>query len=292
MRFALALSDIHAFHMTGLTPRGFRASTGVELQLNMAQAYLYECWQHFLQDPRLPDRIDYLFLLGDLVEGQNPSEEARFLSEVDPTFQARGVVELLKPIVDRVPRLADGTRQIWMCGGSRYHAGRGHAIEETVGLLLKAQRGNSSYYVKGHRVVYVDENTAFDLAHHQSVMMRYRSTPLEREVGFVLERWGRERRTVPKRLVIARGHVHVGYRAVVERNITAVSLPCWKIQDEYTAGGKVPNRYVPENLGALGWQIPDDPDEPLVVVPFLYDHPLEDVEYAKTGADVHAGPDA
>ena len=50
-------------------------STGVELNLNVGQEYLWECWKHFIQD--VPPRIDVLVINGDAIDGQNVKEQGR-----------------------------------------------------------------------------------------------------------------------------------------------------------------------------------------------------------------------
>jgi len=292
-RFVLALGDLHSFHAVGLTPKDFQISTGLVLPLNFAQEYAYECWLDCLE--RLPERIDVLTLNGDLAEGQNLAQEARLLSEVDPTFQSRGVSHLLRPIVKRVPfhNLSENPfiivggemylrddpdieRHIYMQQGSNYHTGRGAAIEERIGETLHARKGKDGHYVQPWRSSLFIDDVMFDIAHNQSVVSRYRSMPLDREIGFMLERIGRAwiKGLLPKRpkkIVIIRSHAHYGFRVLREENIIAISLPSWKQMDGFISRGKMVNRYVPENIGCVGFWIQGGEVE--IVDDYLYPHP-------------------
>jgi hypothetical protein len=272
--FELVLSDLHAFHMTGLTPRNFVSSTGATLNLNFVQEYLLECWDDF--KAQLPDQIDLLILNGDLAEGQQPAEEARCLMEADPEYQANGVIKLLKPITDRVRIDEYGQRMIVVTRGTRYHTGRGGRIEVQVAERLGAipdsyGRRCWPWFTRTVGGVY------HDVSHRQSWTIRYRSMPLEREIGFLMERYGRARRKVPEHVVIVRSHTHYGFKVVQEDGITAISTPCWKVQDDFAQTAISPNRYVPEHVGAVGMYInPPGTRKRVEVVKYLYAHPQED----------------
>lgn len=298
--FLLDLGDLHSFHKTGLTPRGFQLSTGNTLYLNKYQLYLHECWTHFLKRPDLPKSFDVLSLSGDLAEGQNYKEEGRDIVEPDPDWQARGVMQLLGPLAQRTRWMRkpngwieqeDGTgyedlgeRYIYAQSGSRYHAGRGASIEETACQMLRARRGRNGHYVQPWRDSLVLNGVLFDIAHNQSVVSRYRTMPLEREVGYWLERMGRlvlqgRAADIPRKLVLIRHHAHYGFRVIEEENIIAVAVPSWKLMDAFVRRGRMPNRQVPENLGSVGFWIRGTKEHPVVeVVPYLYEHPQNEWE--------------
>ena len=276
--FVLALGDIHAYHRCGLTPRGSVGSTGAEIPLNRYQEYLADCWDDQLR--RLPQKIGMLLLNGDLTEGQNLKEEARALSETDPPFQVRGAVQLLSPLVERVEPFR-GVAPVFVMRGSRYHTGVGGLYEEWVAASLGAVPNRFGSHTHTHLRCYV-RGVYFDVAHHQSYTIRYRSMPLEREYAFLLERFGRERRKVPDEVVIIRSHVHHGFLMWRERGVTVISLPSWKIQDDYARMSRYPNRVVPDNLGSVGLIIHPEAangSRVEVIQDYLYDHPAwEDEE--------------
>lgn len=283
--FVLDIGDLHAFHKHGLVPPDFQSSTGATINLNSYQQYLWECWQHFLARSDLPNQIDVMTLGGDLGEGQNPAEEARDLSEVDPTFQARGIAHILAPLAQRVSTDSTGQRRIHAIQGSGYHVGKGAAIEEIACQMIGARKWPNGHYVQPWIDNLVIHGVLFDIAHNQSVVTRYRTMPLEREVGFWLEKIGRlmlkhQRDGLPfSQLIILRHHAHYGFRVVREENVTAISVPAWKLMDGYISRGKMVNRYVPENIGSVGiWMRGSKRAPRITIVPFLYDHPQKDWE--------------
>jgi hypothetical protein len=228
--FVLVLIDLHVGGTCAMMPADFRGSTGARVSLNSGQLYLLECWEHFKKS--LPQTIDALVINGDAVEGQNYADEARYLTEVDPSFQARAAAQLLAPLLDLVPDI-DGKKHVYMTRGSRYHVGRGGNPEEMVGAAINAIPGPDGRHARSWlHLSNLTRGVAFDIAHHQSYTIRYRGMSLEREIGFYLERVARQGDVPPDNLVIVRSHTHVGYRRYEEDGRMAVSTPCWKLQDD------------------------------------------------------------
>ena len=271
--FGLAVADTHVMHMCGLAPTdGWVTHTGNVLQPNTAQSYLGECWDHFLD--RVPKRLDYLFLVGDIIEGQNKFDQARELCEVDPEFQVRAAEEVLRPLADRATRVV-------MVAGSTYHEGRGSTGAEALGRALGAVKKGSHYApLWRHVIPKSNDKVEFDLAHRQSFTIRYAASPMDREMGFALERTARARKLLPDCYVIIRAHTHRGYRVLREDGMVYISLPCWKIQDAYAQKSISPNRLVPDNLGAVGLKIYSEPRDGKLVhtIPYLYEHPEDPPE--------------
>lgn len=279
--FLLWLADWHSFHACGVTPPGFENSAGNKLNLNTGQRYLWECNQHL--QTQLPQMLDGLFLVGDMIEGQNPAEGARELSDTDETFQVRGTVETLEPFVKKTRRGKDGRRNLWMVKGSRYHSGEA-GNEALLGQAISARK-QGRHYAPPWRFVQVGR-VLFDIAHHQSFTIRNASMPLEREVGFYLERVGRARQPVPEVLVIVRAHVHKGFRFWQEDDsIFCLGLPCMKLQDTFAASSRTPNRLMPSKIGAVGVRVFSEPVDGVLLrpVPLLYEHPKDEVEVATFG---------
>lgn len=280
-RFILCLADLHLFHACGMIPRDYESNSGNTILPNIGQEYLLECWDHLLRK-QLPSKIDGLFLVGDILEGQNLVEEARELSETDPLWQATGGAEFLEPLAKRV-RKHKKRRNIYMVGGSRYHSGIGARIEEQLGGIIGAHKTNG-YHAPPWRNIDIDD-VLFDVAHHQSFTIRYRAMPLEREYGFMLERVGRTQGVIPDTMVLVRAHVHKGFAVWWENGAWCISLPSMKLQDRYAQSSKYPNRLFPYNLGAVGIRVFKTPVDGvrIRVVPYLYDHPKMSLEVMKFG---------
>jgi len=274
-KFVLVVSDLHVGSALALLPEGFQGSNGVTLNLNIGQQYLWQCWKHFVA--ALPEVVDLLLINGDAVDGLNRKEESRFLCEIDPDFQARAAFQALSPIAERVARAPEtGVRNIIMSRGSSYHVGPGGSDgEEMLGLLLQARPGPDGRYTRPWTTMDLFGRAYLDAAHHQSYVIRYRDMPLEREIEFYLSRIARERAVVPKRAVIVRSHVHGSLRVIEEDGVMAISTPCWKLQDNFAALSRYPNRMFSTEIGAVGMWIREGKID---VVPFTYAHPEVPVE--------------
>ncbi len=243
-------------------PTDFKLSTGAECNLNRGQKYLMECWQHALL--QLPKRIDILILNGDITEGNNVKDEGRGLSEIDPGFQVRAAVQLLKPLAKRC-------KQVWATRGSQYHVGKGGGAEEAVAEGLGAQSFNGWKATPWLRVEI--GGLLFDIGHRQSITIAYRSMPMEREIRFSLEAAARRGERAPD--VIIRSHAHYGYALFEDGRRYAISTPSFKLMDAYILGSISPNRAMPWSLGMVLLRINDKEEQGhrLRTCPLLYDHP-------------------
>ena len=273
-RFALAIGDTHTLGACGLSPRGWVTNAGNRIELNRAQNYLIDCFDHLGET--LPRHIDSLFLVGDMMEGMNFFDKGIELSEVDENWQVRGAEELLRPIVERVGHTQNGNKSIIGVAGSKYHGRK-------EGMLIRMLGGQPKgrHYAPFWREFQFKDNprVLFDLAHAQGYFLRYKSTPMAREIGFKYERQGRIRGVLPDEVVIIRAHVHQ-YGEWVERGATVVTLPAFKVQDDFAKGGRTPNRTIPDTLGAVGFKVYNEPvdGKSVHVIPYLYDHPDDEPE--------------
>ncbi len=256
-------------------PPDFVLSTGAKCNQNKGQEYLWKCWQHALL--QLPKRIDYLILNGDLCEGNAIKDEGRGLSEIDPGFQVRAAVQLLKPLAKRC-------KQIWATRGSQYHVGKGGGREEAIADALGAQSFNGWKATPWLRLEI--GGLLFDISHRQSVTIAYRSMPMEREIRFALEAAARRGERAPD--VIVRSHAHYGYACFEDGQHYAISTPSFKLMDAYILGSISPNRAMPWSLGMVLLQIlnKERQGHRLRTWPLLYDHPPLTRNGAVTKGDV------
>jgi hypothetical protein len=273
-RYVLAIGDTHTLGACGLAPRGWVTNAGNKIELNKAQSYLADCFDHILDST--PKYIDALFLLGDMCEGKNIFDFGVGLSEIDEEWQVQGAVELFTPLAERVSHTDNGERRILGVAGSKYHGRRESVMVRQLNGLPKGK-----YYAPFWREFHFKENdkVLFDMAHAQSYHMRYKSTPMSREIAFKYERQGRVRGVLPEHVVIIRAHVHQ-YGVWMERGATVVTLPAMKVQDAFAQSTGSPNRTIPDTLGAVGFKVYNEPvDGKLVhIIPYLYDHPDDEPE--------------
>ena len=263
------VADTHVGHKVGMMPANFRASSGATAPLNQGQEYLLEHYEDVLA--ALPRRIDVLLLNGDICEGQNLSETARALTEVDPTYQVRAAEELLAPLAKRA-------RRVYATTGSKYHTGRGGRLDREVAERLGATRCGMANDFANPWILFRVGNQVISAHHHQSATTRYRSMPVEREIGFALEYCARTGQSMPT--VFVASHVHWGFGMWRESGVVSVSTPAMKLQDDFAANGKVPWRWRPHELGFVLLRIFEEPVYGFRVhaEPLVCQHPLLGIE--------------
>jgi hypothetical protein len=205
-KFVLVVSDLHMGSAYGLLPYGFVGSTGVELNLNMGQEYLSMAacgaLKPLLNRAVRDEVVPLLDVVGRFCSGGIAKSRRKPL---DLTIQGSKAAQVPAggptTLYGRATRDENGRQYVYVSRGSRYHSGSGAGDEEFFAAMVHARRGPDGRHTRPwtHLVV---EDTLFDVADHQSVTIRYRSMPLEREIGFFLERCGRMRQEVPERVVI------------------------------------------------------------------------------------------
>jgi len=236
-RTVIIVSDLHVGSRWAIFPPGFQLSTGETYQLNEGQQYLYESWCH-MQD-NLPRRFDALIINGEHTHGQNPKEDARDLIEQDPEWQARAAVELLQPLTKRA-------RVTLVTQGSRYHTSPGGRADEACAHLLKAYPAPDGHYAWTWALWNID-GILLDVAHRQSVTIRYGGMPLEREQQF--DRMSADIKGGSADIII-RAHTHT-YKFLNIDGELSVSTPAWTLQDRYAKTTISPNRTLSRLIGAV-----------------------------------------
>lgn len=263
----LLTGDLHAGSAYALVPPGFVLSNGSHAVLNSGQRFLQQIYETCLS---LCPELDAIITMGDMVDGQNYKENARFLVEQDPMRQVSMAHQLLEPFAAKLKPQG----RIWCLRGSKYHTG-GDAFEEALGMTLNAEQdpfGNYTFPWLRLPVFKAVGGVLIDAAHHQSYASVNKVMPLEREIRDVYRRCGLEGRRSFDYLVILRAHTHFGFRVVQEEAVTAVSLPPMKLQDTFASGGKRPNNTVPDSLGMVIMTLYDQPPY-IKLDPILGRHP-------------------
>jgi hypothetical protein len=250
------IADAHIGSQFAPWPENGELSTGGRHIPNMAQKYLNENWYRIAKE--LPP-LDVFVFNGDIIDGQQPKQQARYLVEQDPQFQSRAAVNMLDPYLSKC-----STR--YVTEGTEYHDGIGSTwaewLAEEVGAVSMDE-----HRVWGWLLMELD-GTRFDIAHKQSFMLRYRSTTLEREMQFSL--------AMPDEPdVIVRSHVHNFISLEMPNQHggfqLAVSTPPWQIQSHYCKTSDSPNRKVELMLGMIVIERHDR--ELRVNKKYMFDHP-------------------
>lgn len=236
----LVLSDLQVGSAFGVFPEGFTLSTGSVYQLNTGQEYLFECWRHMAERLASPD---ILVVNGEATDGLNKKLSGRHRVEPDPKWQVRAALELVRPF-------AEAASKVYVTKGSDYHTRPGGQDDEDfAGHLGKLGAVPSSKKHFAHDWLLLDiEGVLFDIAHHRSVMIRYESTPGEREVQFDMMAADLKQGGASDLIVRSHGHRYVSLN--VEGRLY-VSTPAWSLQTSYAARSKWPNRWISRLIGGV-----------------------------------------
>jgi len=233
---ALVIADLQAGSAFAPFPADFMRSTGDVSDLNEGQKDLNRFWAHMVG--RLPPKLDYLLLVGDMIEGQQWKERGRYLTEVDPQWQARAAVEMLEPIAKRAS-------EIYVLEGTHYHVGEAGTWEEWVARSLGAEPDAWGHHAYDWLLLDV-EGIILDVGHHQSVTIVNTTMPLERELRHSLMIDD----VRPDVDLIIRAHSHL-YRWLCIDGRLMLACPPMQLQTHYARHSKTPNRYFSRLLGSV-----------------------------------------
>lgn len=260
----LIISDLHVGSKAGVMPAGFISSNEDIIDLNKAQLYLNKCLEDMLSI--IPENMDFLIVNGDAVHGNNKKEIALGVCEPNMSYQVEAAQRALQPF-------ADCASNVFYTSGSGYHVGDGGVWSNTLARSLGAKRSPDGSYAPYWWHINID-GVNIDLAHTQSVMMRYPATSLQREIQFStmvadLMEFGQAD-------IIIRSHIHRCVVINVDGRI-GVSTPAMCCQTPYAKRSKVPNRYLSRYIGAMFIKIRKEKYskrcQRIEIEPILYKHP-------------------
>lgn len=257
----LLLDSTHSGSRYALAPPTWELPGGGMYSANKVQLYLWDCWSRMLD--LLPERLNAVIHLGDVIEGEDRNNAGieQFLTH--PSQQKDLAVDLMEPLRKR----AD---EFYMIYGTPYHDSKAsqavREIAEALGATPHVSKELATWHMRWS-IGGVD----FDCAHHTSTPVVYRGTPLEREGIFAALAQQSEGRK--NHLIVARGHNHY-CEILSHRNTDLIAVPCWQAQTPYMVR-KSPNRMKP-SIGAVLVVIdPDDPWGTPRIVQILFPHPSE-----------------
>lgn len=263
-KIGLIISDLHVGSMAGVMPQYFVSSNGEEIKLNKAQIYLNKCIDDMLV--AIPQRLDFLIVNGDGIHGQNKKEIAIGVCEPNMSYQTEAAHRVLQPFADRASN-------VFCTAGSGYHVGNGavwsNELAKKLGAIVSPDGAHAPYW--WHIEI---DGVHVDLAHTQSVMMRYPATSLQREIQF--STMVADLMDIGQADIVVRSHIH-RYVVIDVDGRQGISTPAMCLQTPYAKKSKVPNRYLSRHVGALLIKIRKKEHSrrcPRVdIEPVLYKHP-------------------
>lgn len=100
MKSILVISDLHTGSVFGIFPKNYKTRHQNEISLNPIQNELYELWEKMSEDVR-KENYDYVFLLGDLIDGLNTKGAGRERVVNNLNEQMDAALKLLRPLCNR-----------------------------------------------------------------------------------------------------------------------------------------------------------------------------------------------
>ena len=216
MKYGLFISDTHCGHGTGLTPPQFwRESLKADDPKIQKEAMIRKTIWEFTESVLTKRKWDYLFSLGDLIDGKGDANGGIEQITTDRVKQVDMAVEALSLARAKTIRMVRGTP---------YHTGKEENFEDIIADRLDAQ-------IKDHSFLDVD-GTVIDLKHKiaGSGVPNGRATPLLRSEVWALL-WN-DRGLAPKPDLIVRGHVH--YHIIIQDVMrTRMTMPALQWDSQY-----------------------------------------------------------
>ena len=211
----LVMADNHSGHQTGLTPPDYwlpvvaKPKSDSARRANKFAALQREVWRWYTDTIKSLGKIDYVFHLGDNIDGRGEKSGGTELLTMDINRQIEMAAVCLQ---------ATGCKDIFMVYGTPYHVAPGYSdMEDAIAKEVKARKIGSREKI---RVL----NTVFDLRHKvgKSSIPHGQGTLLEKQRLWDLV-W--EARGIQERAnVYLRGHIH-DYKGVIDSDYLVLSCP-------------------------------------------------------------------
>ncbi len=261
MKVAL-MADHHIGSAFGMWPEEVRLSTGGYYKPHEGMQYVQANWERITGEVPM---LDAVVFDGDETDGKQPKEQGRFIVEPEPIVQVKGLLFYVEPFLAK--KLKRGGRKFVM-KSSHYHDEDGAAMQMFADAI-GAEKGQYGEDAPAWLLVEIG-GVVFDLAHAQSFMIRYQSTPMERE-GQFSDMNGRQAD------VIVRAHTHAVHWHYLEGANRLpmrleITLPPWQLQTPFASGSRTPNRLLSRNLGMIVLDVQRDW---VSVEPYLFPHPAQ-----------------
>lgn len=205
----VAVGDLHCGSTLGLVPAdGFPAEDGGLYEPSGAQRWLWERWVDFWQQV---GRVDVLFLLGDLVDGDKFPQRWTYDQKVQVGCAVECLVRVLRP----------PPAHIFAVRGTTVHVGPAAEADAYVARLLGAPDDHIGFHLLVRVAGYL-----FDLAHH--VGGRRLPWTMEATATALAAQFRAGDGEVPD--FVLRGHVHYAADSGVVTRPRVLIVPGWQLR--------------------------------------------------------------
>ncbi len=248
------VADTHVGSPYAVFPEKYRIEDlKTVYKLNDGQKELLDYWTLFNKTcDNL--KVDTVFLLGDIVHGQNVKERGVRIITTDLNEQANAAYKLLFPLVN-------GRKSYWIAG-SRYHrSAEGYNPDQSICEKFKNSQwlGEVANLRIGSKII--------NISHGGSSAFIYRETAMAREIVFSKMAWANNK--LPQIDMFIHGHWH-WFAHLHEYGVHHVQVPCWMVYEPAPIFTKNYTRFQPDIGGVI---VLLDQDDRITVWHFIYPLP-------------------
>lgn len=217
--------------------------------------------------------LDLLILNGDIIDGKQRKVKGLYICEPNIQFQMFAALELLEPFLKRVRRGGE----IYCTEGTTYHEGEGAKWCNQLAKDIEAVPMAENQHCWDWLLLDV-QGKHFDVAHHQSAAIVYKSSIQEREMN-----WSEMHKSPADILMRSHNHYFSWIEIPREERVQFfLSTPPWQLQSHYVRTSYSPNMKFTTQLGMVVITI--DRRGELDKKRFLFPHPpMRRGEYVKAG---------
>jgi hypothetical protein len=229
MKRGIVVSDIHSGSVYGMQPPKFMTFSGVTVEQNVGQQFLWQCWLDFAK--RVKEfKPNFVIVNGDVVDGPQRKNQGAELALIAPGDQVRAAIEVLDVLWKAAPKA-----KFYFTQGTPYHVGEWGDHEEAIAGAL----GGTPYLSVGtgklcREVLWLAmDGVIIEAAHHISGGTGfYRLTSLDREAQWSAISAKDATKGIPKSDLLIRSHVHnFAYGEHASKQV--LTTPCWELQTRY-----------------------------------------------------------
>ena len=249
MKTILLISDLHVGSVFAIFPKGYKTRHQNEIALNPLQNELWELWGQMTEDVR-KESYDYVFLLGDLVDGLNKKGAGKDRVINDLNEQQDAAIKLIRPLCKR--------KEIIGITSSPYHNSVDYEIDRDI---CKELRGHFLGTVANVRIKNI--NKVINIVHGSGGSPIYAGTKASKDILLALSAEKLEK--IPDADLICRAHHH-SYLHLEMQGKHMVWNGCFEGPRLNTYSMANYARWQPD-IGVTKIEVSDDE---IRVIPFLY----------------------
>ena len=249
MKSILVISDLHVGSAFALFPKNYKTRHQNLISLNPLQNELYELWERMKEDVQ-KENYDYVFLLGDLIDGLNTKGAGRERVVNNLNEQMDAALKLLRPLCKR--------KEVIGITSSPYHNSADYEVDREI---CKRLHGHFLGTIANIRIR--NTNKVINIGHGSGGSPVYAGTKASKDILMALssERLAK----TPDVDIICRAHHH-SYLHLEMLGKHMIWNPAWEGPRLNTYSMANYHRWQPD-LGVTMIEISEDKID---VNPFLY----------------------